>query len=108
MEMPFGEYLRQLRNSKGLSSTHLGVSQTFISNIETGNRPAPSPDIIRKLSSALGVTHIGMMIKAGHVTEEEVMQAARDEVDRLRDALRTLEDHVEGQGLLIIQDALKS
>jgi hypothetical protein len=49
-----------------------------------------------------------MMIKAGHVTEEEVMQAARDEVDRLRDALRTLEDHVEGQGLLIIQDALKS
>lgn len=76
----FGPYLRQLRKAKGLRIRQLepltGLSNSFLSQIETGARSA-SPDTIRKLSAALGVTHIGMMIKAGHVTEDEVLTYRR-------------------------------
>ncbi|NHN33507.1 helix-turn-helix domain-containing protein [Paenibacillus agricola] len=73
----FGVYLKALRKAKGVSSSHKlsflsGVSQTFIVHLELGKR-IPSPEIIRKLSTALGVSHIGMMIKAGHLTLEEVL-----------------------------------
>lgn len=79
--MTFGEYLKRLRKAKGFSSTYklslsADVSQAFISQIENGRR-VPSPEIIRKISNALGVTHIGMMIRAGHVTEEEVLTYRR-------------------------------
>lgn len=73
----FGEYLRQLRKAKGIGSSHKmskasGVSQSFIAHIELGKK-MPSPDVVRKFAETLGVTHIGLMIKAGHVTEEEVL-----------------------------------
>jgi ribosome-binding protein aMBF1 (putative translation factor) len=73
----FGSYLKQLRKAKGFRVRHLaestGYSSAYLSNVENGNRGIPSSELIRKLSAALGVTHIGMMIKAGHVTEEEVL-----------------------------------
>ncbi|MNM64187.1 HTH-type transcriptional repressor RghR [compost metagenome] len=73
----FGEYLQRLRHSKGFTQYGLGkisgVSRPYIEQIEIGRKPAPSPGIIRSLSAALGVTHVGMMIKAGHITLEEVL-----------------------------------
>lgn len=78
----FGQYLRALRKAKGFNLTGLskisGVSHPYLSQIESGRKTPPTPDVIRKLSQALGVTHIGMMIKAGHVTEEEVLTFRRE------------------------------
>lgn len=72
----FGAYLKTLRKSKKLTVRGLAqkseVAQSYITNVENGNRGVPSASIIRKLSAALGCTHIGMMIKAGHITESEV------------------------------------
>jgi transcriptional regulator with XRE-family HTH domain len=74
--LAFGSYLRRLRTTKDLTAIALsdlsGVSQPFISQIENNQR-VPSPKMIRALSSALGVSHIGMMIKAGYITEDEVL-----------------------------------
>jgi transcriptional regulator with XRE-family HTH domain len=75
----FGAYLKQLRKAKGLTLCEISeVSHPYMSQIENGKKGLPSPDIIRKLSTALGVTHIGMMIKAGHITEAEVLTMRRD------------------------------
>lgn len=77
--MEFGKYLKQLRRAKGMTLKEIeaisGLSHSYISQIENGKRGAGSAnaDTIRKLANALGVTHIGMMIKAGHITEEEVL-----------------------------------
>jgi HTH-type transcriptional regulator, competence development regulator len=74
----FGAYLKQLRESKGFSTHKLaelsGVSQSYISHVESGRKEAPSPYVIRNLSAALEVMHIDMMIKAGHIKESEVME----------------------------------
>ncbi|MEC0140776.1 helix-turn-helix transcriptional regulator [Paenibacillus macerans] len=73
----FGSYLKKLRKSKQLSGKTFaelcGFGQSYVSQIETGVKGIPSPETIRRMSNVLGVTHIGMMIKAGYVTEEEVL-----------------------------------
>jgi transcriptional regulator with XRE-family HTH domain len=72
----FGKYLKALRKAKKINLSKLSrdsiVNRQHLHHIESGTAPAPMPDTIRKLSEALGCTHIGMMIKAGHVTEQEV------------------------------------
>jgi transcriptional regulator with XRE-family HTH domain len=73
----FGSYLRSLRKSRQMTLINLcdisGVSHPYLSQIETGSKGIPSPQLIRKLSVALGCTYIGMMIKAGHLTEDELL-----------------------------------
>lgn len=84
----FGKYLKALRKAKGMTLTKLaedsGGSHPYLSQIENGKR-VPSPEIIRKISQALGCTHIGMMIKVGHVTEEEVLTFRKEQ--RINDSL---------------------
>ena len=50
----FGEYLKSLREKQRMSlreaEKESGVSNAYIAQIERGDRPAPSPDILRKLS----------------------------------------------------------
>jgi transcriptional regulator with XRE-family HTH domain len=74
----FGKDLKQLRLSRGLTLNMLvdlsGVSQPYLSNIENGKKGFPSPDTLRKLSRALEVPFIEMMIHAGHITESEVQE----------------------------------
>ena len=74
--MEFGEYLRTLRKAKGMTMVDLAigseVSQSYLSQLENGSK-SPSAQVIRAISNTLGVTYIGMMIKAGHLTEEEVL-----------------------------------
>ncbi|CAM3302512.1 MULTISPECIES: helix-turn-helix domain-containing protein [Paenibacillus] len=75
--MTFGEYIQQLRKAKGLTLVELAMkcdcSHPYLSRLEAGKYKNISSDMIRALSSALGVTHIGMMIKAGYLTEDEVL-----------------------------------
>ncbi|OUM99338.1 MAG: hypothetical protein BAA04_09755 [Firmicutes bacterium ZCTH02-B6] len=59
IEMPteFGQYLRQLRESRGFGVNQLaaraGVSSAEISRIENGERKRPHPDVLIKLAGAL-------------------------------------------------------
>lgn len=67
----FGGYLREQRKKKGLTLVELseksGVSQPYLSQIENGKGGIPSPEILFKLTSPLGLTHAHLMIKAGHI-----------------------------------------
>lgn len=75
----FGSYIKGIREAKKLSLTDLsklsGVSQPYLSQVETGKRGAPSPEMLRKLSGPLGAEYSEMMIKAGHITYKEWSEA---------------------------------
>jgi transcriptional regulator with XRE-family HTH domain len=71
----FGQYLKKLRKIKGITLTELGelvgYSNPYLSQIETGKRGTPSPEILKKLSEPLGVSYEELMVKAGYLSFEE-------------------------------------
>ncbi|ADU31007.1 helix-turn-helix domain-containing protein [Evansella cellulosilytica] len=71
----FGLYLKSLRIEKNLTMRELdkrsGVSHSYISKMESGQKGIPSPDILRKLAEPLSVRYQKLMIKAGHFSEDE-------------------------------------
>lgn len=79
--MEFGKYLKKLRKERGLTIRELeelaGVSNSYISQIELGQRSVPSPDILKKLAEPLGVTYSDLMYEAGYL--EEAQKARHEE-----------------------------
>jgi transcriptional regulator with XRE-family HTH domain len=67
----FGGYLKSLREKAELSMGQLArqakISQPYISQIESGQRGIPSPEILNKLATALGVPPVALLFAAGHV-----------------------------------------
>jgi transcriptional regulator with XRE-family HTH domain len=56
----FGHFLKSLRDRQRMSLRDVekesGVSNAYIAQLEKGDRPAPSPDILKKLARAYNVT----------------------------------------------------
>ncbi|OMP68696.1 helix-turn-helix domain-containing protein [Domibacillus epiphyticus] len=68
----FIKYIKDKRTMKGLSTYKLaaliGVSQSYLSQLENGRKDKPpSPEIIKKLSSALEVDYFELMRLAGYM-----------------------------------------
>jgi transcriptional regulator with XRE-family HTH domain len=68
----FIKYIKDKRTMKGLSTYKLadlvGVSQSYLSQLENGRKDKPpSPEIIKKLSNALEVDYFELMRLAGHM-----------------------------------------
>ena len=61
-----GQYIRELREAKGLSGLALAelaeVDQPLLNRVENGKRPA-SDDFLRKLAPHLGVTYADLHVK---------------------------------------------
>lgn len=55
--MNFGEYEKQLRMKKNISLTKaakmLGISMSYLSSLENGNRPSPSNELLLKMVDLL-------------------------------------------------------
>lgn len=73
---PFGEYLKMLRERAGLSQESLaeeaGISSAYVSQLETGRRNPPTPDVLRRMAGPLGVPYIVLMMQADHLREPEL------------------------------------
>jgi HTH-type transcriptional regulator, competence development regulator len=71
----FGEYLRSLRKRKNLSIKELqklsGVSDAYISQIENGKKPIPTPKTLEKLHKHLDVSLEHLLEKAGYISTIE-------------------------------------
>ncbi len=82
----FGQYLKSLRERQRMSlreaERERGVSNAFIAQIERGDRPAPSPDILRKLAAAYKVTVRELLEKAGYLDEPEMKMSEEERVER--------------------------
>lgn len=80
--MELGWYVRQRRRELGLSVTALaeraGISQSYLSQIENGDRGNPSPESLRSLAEALEVPPEEL---------ESLVEMNRGEVKRLRVAV---------------------
>lgn len=57
-----------LANEAGLTKSHL-------SQIEQGKISFPNADIRRRVATALGVSHLELLIAAGEITEDEITRA---------------------------------
>ncbi|WGT38534.1 helix-turn-helix transcriptional regulator [Lysinibacillus sp. 1 U-2021] len=83
------EEIRQKRKSRGLSITQLsnlsGVSQPYISQIESGERVATAKTL-NKLLEALGVSKLYSLRAQGYLDETDIL-ALLDENKRFREAL---------------------
>lgn len=86
----FGKYLRGLRKSKKMTIRQLelyaGVSNAYLSHIENGKRGIPSPDILKKLSTPLGVDYDELMEKAGYI-EDNNKEAKKEAAEKLLEYL---------------------
>jgi transcriptional regulator with XRE-family HTH domain len=67
----FGTLLRELREKAGFSLRQLesatGISNGYLSQMESGRVGAPSPKILEKLASALTYPYVELMRVAGHL-----------------------------------------
>lgn len=68
MTNKFGEFLREKRKEKGYTTRKLekktGVSNSYISQLERGERGTPSISIMEKLSAALDIPFYDMLLQA--------------------------------------------
>jgi transcriptional regulator with XRE-family HTH domain len=67
----FGAVLKERRKSQGMSVIELanksGVSYAYISQLEKGEHPSPSPKVIRQLAGALDILPITLKLCTGQV-----------------------------------------
>lgn len=70
---PLGQYLWDLRQAKKLTLRQVeeacdGVSNAYLSQLETGQNRKPSPHVLHQVSDVYGGSFEKMMELAGHIT----------------------------------------
>lgn len=70
----YGKLQRKLRKEQKLSIRSLselsGVSHSYLSQVENGERPTPSPEIINKIATALKYDYFVLMRAAGYLNSD--------------------------------------
>ncbi len=84
-EPNFGQFMKSLRERQRMSLRDVekesGVSNAYIAQIERGDRPAPSPEILRKLAGAYKVTVRELLMRAGYLDEPEVTATEEERIE---------------------------
>ena len=84
-ESNFGYFLKSLRDRQRMSLRDVeresGVSNAYIAQMEKGDRPAPSPDILKKLARAYNVTVRELLLRAGYLDEPEVSATEEERIE---------------------------
>jgi transcriptional regulator with XRE-family HTH domain len=83
----FGEELKRIRESKGMTinqlSMYSGISGASISRYETGERGIPKPPTIEKLAKGLKVDYGVLMRAAGHWKDEDPTPVSEEDPARV-------------------------
>lgn len=74
----FGEYLKMVRERAALSQEALAeiaeISSAYVSQLETGRRNPPMPEVLRRMAGPLGVPFTVLMVQAGHLGERDLQE----------------------------------
>lgn len=93
MTSALGQQLRALREAKGMSLRTVekltGISNPYLSQLETGKIEKPSPHILHKIASTYGVTYESLMEAAGYLVAQTEGNSGRSLSGK---ALRTIGD----------------
>ena len=87
--IPFGKALRELRASRGISlrsfADQLGVSATYLSQVEQCNAPSPTADRIQHMAKLLNANPDPLLALAGRIPDElaEIIHRHPTELPRL-------------------------
>jgi transcriptional regulator with XRE-family HTH domain len=69
----FGKHIRKLRKARKVSLRKLAKTvekdHTYLSRIEAGKVPPPSPEVVLALAEALGEDSDVLMVMAGHMPD---------------------------------------
>lgn len=69
-----GPYMRNLRKSAGKTLRQIeeesGVSNAYLSQIESGSVSRPSPNVLHSVAAAYGTTYENLMTKAGYLSKD--------------------------------------
>ncbi|MGN7383936.1 RapGH repressor [Chlamydia abortus] len=99
----FYDKLRQMRKRKGFTIREVadrsGVSPSYISQIENGQRGIPSPEILLKLSAGLNTSYAVLMQEAGYLQPETELVPPPQAPVNLRRFIR--ENELEFDGILL-------
>lgn len=86
--MNIGEFIRKKRKERKLTlkqlADEIGLSQTYLSQIELGDRKA-SPEIIKKLSNVFNLPHLYLMEKAGYTEKTDKLENSRAQLLSLQE-----------------------
>jgi transcriptional regulator with XRE-family HTH domain len=78
-EPTLASYLKSLRHARGLSlrgaEEKSGISNAFLSQLESGKVKQPSPVILYKLAELYSVPYEALMERAGHPVPEGTVRA---------------------------------
>ncbi len=73
-QKPFGEVLREMRTAKGISlrkfAEQVGVSPTYLSQVEQNNIDPPTAERVKKMAEILGENTDELIALAGRVPED--------------------------------------
>lgn len=103
--MDFGKKLRELRKNKEMTSSELSkkanVSQSYLSQLETGKNKNPTPDILRRLAKGLNVSYFELMKVAGYGDKENPIPS-----DSFYDLIHKTPSEIESR-IIILDKVLK-
>lgn len=123
----FGEHLKNLRQKNNLTLNRLavlaGMSPSYLSRIERGERSVPNAGILKKIAPHLGLTPEELMRAAGYLDPNSAVKGAKgkgqeDPAKNLPELVKdpfltaalqevTPLDHEEKEGLLLYLKAIK-
>jgi transcriptional regulator with XRE-family HTH domain len=87
----FGAFLKRLRDDAGKSlreaATEIGISDSYLYQMERGERGAPKLEVMRNMASAYGVSLDSIMAKA-KLTEPEEIDLYHDQLERAFEYVR--------------------
>lgn len=89
----FGEWLRQTRIEKGQASLRafsklVGLSSSYVSQVERGATAPPTPENLALIAGALGIPYEDILLRSGRV-DEDVLRVIRDH--GLQDIIRQID-----------------
>ncbi|MEW6536421.1 MAG: helix-turn-helix domain-containing protein [Candidatus Auribacterota bacterium] len=80
------EYLKKLRGNLSIRnlSEKTGISNAYLSQLESGKRDSPHPEILKKLARFYGIPVIEILKHAGYLDDEmDEKESYEEKVDRL-------------------------
>ena len=79
MLVKLGTELRKARDQKGVSlqaiANTANISTAYLQKLERGQVSTPSPRVLRRLASSVGLPYLDLMELAGYLDEEESEKA---------------------------------
>ena len=91
-------YLEKLRGEMSIRQVaeKTGISNAYLSQLESGKRNNPHPDVLKKLAKFYGIPVIEFLKKAGYLDQDISEETYEEKIDRLFQYVTNKPDYTYG------------